>query len=132
MAHSNPIIPLIFRSSYGPHLLHHLPSNGACLTGGQVAVVAVSQVEAHFGQFPDASILDDNLRECCRWVYFILQLKTLEESENVFNDGNRENIQKVKKQLVGYAELSFRWKNVVEFAEVLLYILIKKYEIVSI
>ena len=84
------------------------------------------------GQFLNACILDDSLRECCRWVRFILHLKTPEENETVFNDENWENVQKVKLQLVGCAELSFLWKNVVEFADALLYILIKKYEIVFI
>ena len=82
------------------------------------------------GQFLDACITDDSLREWCRWVYFVLQLKILEESETDFNDDNWENVQKGKLQLVGYAELMYRWKNVVEFADMLLYILIRKYEIV--
>ena len=55
-----------------------------------------------------------------------------EGSETDFNDDSWGNVQKVKMQLVGYAELMYQWKNVVEFADVLLYILIKKYEIVFI
>ena len=46
MARSDSILPLEFRSAYGTHLLYHLPANGACLTGSQVAVVAVGQVDA--------------------------------------------------------------------------------------
>ena len=30
------------------HLLDHLAAHGACLTGGQVAVVAIGQVDTHF------------------------------------------------------------------------------------
>ena len=36
------------QSSYGTHLLDHLAANGASLTGGQVTVVTVGQVDAHF------------------------------------------------------------------------------------
>ena len=35
--------------SYGTHLFHHLAANGACLTGGQVTVVAIGQIDADFG-----------------------------------------------------------------------------------
>ena len=34
------------------HLLDHLAADGACLTGGQVAVVAVGQVHANFPWCP--------------------------------------------------------------------------------
>ena len=31
------------------HLLDHLAADGTCLTGGQVTVVTIGQVDAHFG-----------------------------------------------------------------------------------
>ena len=34
--------------SYGTHLLDHLAADGACLTGGQVTVVTVGQIDADF------------------------------------------------------------------------------------
>ena len=46
MAHSSSALPLIFRTSYGTHLLDHLAADGAGLAGGQVAVVAVLEVDA--------------------------------------------------------------------------------------
>ena len=39
-------------SSSGTHVLDHLAADGAGLTGGQVAVVAVGQVDAHFPWCP--------------------------------------------------------------------------------
>ena len=41
-------MPIKTRTSYGTHLLDHLAADGACLAGGQVAVVAVGQVDADF------------------------------------------------------------------------------------
>ena len=38
----------IIRTSYGTHLLDHLAADGAGLAGGQVAVVAVLEIDAHF------------------------------------------------------------------------------------
>ena len=46
MPNRNTVMPLISRSSYGTHLLDHLAADGAGLAGGQVTVVAVSQVDA--------------------------------------------------------------------------------------
>ena len=46
MAHSSSALPLIVRSSYGPHLLDHLAADGAGFAGGQVAVVALLEVDA--------------------------------------------------------------------------------------
>ena len=37
----------IAHTSYGPHLLDHLPAHGAGLAGGEVAIVALLQVDAH-------------------------------------------------------------------------------------
>ena len=37
----------IIRTSYGPHLLDHLPAHRAGLAGGEVAIVALLQVDAH-------------------------------------------------------------------------------------
>ena len=48
MTHCNTILPVKCHSSYGCHLLDHLAADGACLTGGQVTVVAVGQVDANF------------------------------------------------------------------------------------
>ena len=39
---------VIFCSSSGTHALDHLAADGACFTGGQVAVVTVGQVDANF------------------------------------------------------------------------------------
>lgn len=47
VSHSIPVPPLILRSSYGIDLLHHLAADGTGLLGGQVAVVAVLQVDAN-------------------------------------------------------------------------------------
>ena len=47
MPNRNTVLPLISRSSHGTHLLDHLAANGAGFTGGQVAVVALLQVNAH-------------------------------------------------------------------------------------
>ena len=44
MPQSNPIVSLKFYSSYGTHLLYHLPINRAGLAAGQVAVAAVARV----------------------------------------------------------------------------------------
>ena len=41
-------LPCEFCSSYGTHLLDHLAADGAGFPGGQVAVVAIGQVDAHF------------------------------------------------------------------------------------
>ena len=46
MPHSSAALPLIFRVSYGTHLLDHLAADGAGFAGGQVAVVAVLEVDA--------------------------------------------------------------------------------------
>ena len=37
------------KGAYGPVIFDHLAADGACLAGGQVAVVAVGQVDADFG-----------------------------------------------------------------------------------
>lgn len=46
MPHSSPVFAGIFRSSYGTHLLDHLATDGTGLAGGQVAVVALLEVDA--------------------------------------------------------------------------------------
>ena len=46
MSCSSPVLTDIVRSSCGTHLLDHLAADRACLAGGQVAVVAVLQVDA--------------------------------------------------------------------------------------
>ena len=35
--------------SYGAHVLDHLAADGASLTGGQVAIVAILQIDPNFG-----------------------------------------------------------------------------------
>ena len=47
MPRSSPVLTDIVRSSYGYHLLAHLAAHGTGLAGGQVAVVAFLQVDAH-------------------------------------------------------------------------------------
>jgi len=47
MTRCNTVMPLTVRSSFGTHLLDHLAADGACFPGGQVAVVAVGQIDAH-------------------------------------------------------------------------------------
>ena len=46
MAHGNTVMPIILRCSYGTHVLDHLATDGAGFPGGQVAVIAVGQVNA--------------------------------------------------------------------------------------
>ena len=46
MPHGGAVGALITHSSYGSHLLAHLAATRAGLTGGQVAVVALLQVDA--------------------------------------------------------------------------------------
>ena len=48
MLHSSPVLTLVFCGSFGTHLLHHLASDAAGLTGGQVTVVTALQVDAGF------------------------------------------------------------------------------------
>ena len=45
MAHRCSALSLIFRTSYGTHLLDHLAADGAGFAGGQVAVVALLEVD---------------------------------------------------------------------------------------
>ena len=47
VSRSDAVMSFIFRTSYGTHLLNHLAADGAGLAGGQVAVVAVLEVDAH-------------------------------------------------------------------------------------
>ena len=49
MTQDNPVDSVEFCSSYGTYLLDHLAADGAGLTGGQVTVVAVGQVDTDFG-----------------------------------------------------------------------------------
>ena len=44
----DPVISCKSRGSYGAHVLDHLAADGAGLTGGQVTVVALLQVDADF------------------------------------------------------------------------------------
>ena len=46
MPHGSPVFTGIVRSSYGTHLLDHLATDGTGLAGGQVAVVALLEVDA--------------------------------------------------------------------------------------
>ena len=48
MAHSSTDVSIEKYVSYGTHVFHHLAANAACLAGGQVAVIAASQVDADF------------------------------------------------------------------------------------
>lgn len=48
MPHSSPVFAGIFRSSYGTHLLDHLAADRAGFAGGEVAVVALLEVNANF------------------------------------------------------------------------------------
>ena len=41
-----PVFPVEARLSYGAHVLDHLAAHGASLTAGQVAVIALLQVDA--------------------------------------------------------------------------------------
>ena len=52
MTGSDTVMPVIARGSYGTILLDHLAADGAGLAGGQVTVVAVLQVNAHFPWCP--------------------------------------------------------------------------------
>jgi len=52
MTHGNTVMPVISRCSYGTFFLDHLATDGAGLTGGQVTVVAVLQVDADFPWCP--------------------------------------------------------------------------------
>lgn len=47
MTECSPVIPYEFHCSYGTLVLDHLAADRACLAAGQVAVVAVFQVDAH-------------------------------------------------------------------------------------
>ena len=49
MSEGSMDISVEFCSSYGTHLLDHLAADGACLTGGQVTVVTIGQVDADLG-----------------------------------------------------------------------------------
>lgn len=46
MPFHDPVVSCKSRSSYGAHVLDHLAADGAGFAGGQVAVVAVLQVDA--------------------------------------------------------------------------------------
>ena len=46
MSHRSPALPFGVHASYGPNLLDHLAADGAGLAGGQVAVVALLEVDA--------------------------------------------------------------------------------------
>ena len=48
MSKSNSAFSGEFCVSYGTHVLDHLAADGAGLTGGQVTVVTIGQVDAHF------------------------------------------------------------------------------------
>ena len=47
MARCGTICPLIIRSSYGCHDVDHLTTDRASLTGSQIAVIALLQVDAN-------------------------------------------------------------------------------------
>ena len=46
MPHSGTVCPPKAHGSYGTHLLDHLAADGTGLAGGQVAVVALLEVDA--------------------------------------------------------------------------------------
>ena len=46
MPHGSPVFAGKVRASYGIHLLDHLAADGTGLAGGQVAVVALIEVDA--------------------------------------------------------------------------------------
>ena len=48
MALCDSVMSMEFYVSYGTHLLDHLAADGAGFPGGQVAIIAVLQVDAHF------------------------------------------------------------------------------------
>ena len=47
MSYGSPAFAFILRGSYGTHFLDHLAADRAGFPGGQVAVVAVGQIDAH-------------------------------------------------------------------------------------
>ena len=47
MPHSSPVLTDIVRSSYGTHLLDHLAADGTGLARGEIAVVALLEVDAN-------------------------------------------------------------------------------------
>ena len=49
MPHGGAVCPPKAHGSYGTHLLDHLAADGAGLTGGEIAVVAFLEVDAHLG-----------------------------------------------------------------------------------
>ena len=49
MADRSAVCAGIVRSSFGTHLLDHLAADGAGLAGGEIAVVAFLEVDAHLG-----------------------------------------------------------------------------------
>ena len=52
MPQGSPAISFVVRCSYGHHILDHLAADGAGFTGGQVAVIAVGQVNANLPWCP--------------------------------------------------------------------------------
>ena len=48
MAHSSTDVSIEKHVSYGTHCFDHLAADAACLAGGQVTVVTVGQIDAHF------------------------------------------------------------------------------------
>ena len=48
MSLHDPVISCKSRGSYGAHVLDHLAADGASLTGGQVAIVAILQIDPNF------------------------------------------------------------------------------------
>ena len=49
MSHIGSAFPVESCRLYGPNLLDHLAADGAGLSGGEVAIIAVGQVDADFG-----------------------------------------------------------------------------------
>ena len=58
MTHCNTVLPIILRTSYGTHLLDHLAAYGTGLTAGEVAIVALLQVDAHFDWLTAVEVMD--------------------------------------------------------------------------
>ena len=52
VAHRGAAVSFKSRGMYGTHFLDHLAADGAGLAGGQVAVVAVGQIDAHLPWCP--------------------------------------------------------------------------------
>ena len=48
MSQGSSDVTVVFYGSYGTNVIDHLAADGTGLAGGQVAVVTIGQVNAHF------------------------------------------------------------------------------------